>query len=82
MYKYQHVIIVGFDDWDLFFRKQVSTRLDSIMYGVVGAFIQYYYQEKWLKYKKELLIIGIALLLLSKFIIPRYATIGSFYNAV
>lgn len=82
MYRYQHVIIVGFDDWDLFFRKQVSTRLDSIMYGVVGAFIQYYYQEKWLKYKKELLIIGIALLLLSKFIIPRYATIGSFYNAV
>ncbi len=82
LYRFDHMTIVSFDDWDLFFRKQVATRLDSIMYGVLGAFIQFYYREKWLKYKKELLIIGIFLLLLSKFIIPRYAGLDSLYNAV
>lgn len=82
LYRFDHMTIVSFDDWDLFFRKQVATRLDSIMYGVIGAFIQFYYREKWLKYKKELLIIGVFLLLLSKFIIPRYADLDSLYNAV
>jgi len=82
LYRFDHMTIISFDDWDLFFRKQVATRLDSIMYGVIAAYIQFYYQEKWLKYKKELLIIGIFLLLLSKFIIPRYAGVDSLYNAV
>jgi peptidoglycan/LPS O-acetylase OafA/YrhL len=47
---------------DANFRKQVITRLDSLMYGVLGAFCAAYYPEMWKRYKKTLLITGIALL--------------------
>lgn len=49
-------------DFEPNFRKQVITRLDSIMYGVLGAFLAYYYPEIWKKYKKQLFFLGIALL--------------------
>jgi len=50
------------DLMDANFRKQVLTRLDSIMYGVLGAFLTYYYPLIWKKYKKALFIIGVVLL--------------------
>lgn len=37
------------EDYDLPIRREVLTRLDSIMYGVLGAYISYYYKELWLK---------------------------------
>jgi peptidoglycan/LPS O-acetylase OafA/YrhL len=49
--------------WDLLFRKQVVTRLDSIMYGVVGAYLSYFYPRIWKMKKEFLFITGIAILL-------------------
>lgn len=65
--------ILNFDihniiDWDLLFRKQVFTRLDSLMFGVLGAYIRYFYQSLWLKFKNQLLIVGILMFVLFKFI--------------
>lgn len=56
-------------NWYSMFEKQVITRLDSLMYGVVGAFIQYYHKNYWLKYKKPLFFIGIFLFLATRYII-------------
>jgi peptidoglycan/LPS O-acetylase OafA/YrhL len=47
---------------DVNFRKQVVTRLDSIMFGVLGAYLAYYHLALWKKYKKALFFIGIILL--------------------
>jgi len=41
--------------WDMYFKEQVVTRLDCLMYGMIGAFLQFYYRQYWLKYKKALL---------------------------
>jgi peptidoglycan/LPS O-acetylase OafA/YrhL len=74
--------ISNFYDWDNLFRKQVITRLDSLMFGVVGAYIYFYYFDFWIKYKKSLFILGILLLLVSKFIIPKYLPVNGLYNSV
>jgi peptidoglycan/LPS O-acetylase OafA/YrhL len=53
----------------MWFRKQVVTRLDSLMFGVLGAYCQHYYREKWLKHKTLLLIAGIFMFLLHRWFI-------------
>jgi len=86
-YRYSHLSIDGFFPWDLMFRKQVITRLDSLMYGMIGAFLQYYYKEYWLKYKKSLLCFGLLIFIATKyFISPNGSLItvpyGSLYICV
>lgn len=50
------------------FLMQVSTRLDSIMYGVLAVFISYYYPAIWKKSSNLLfVIVGIAMLYYLKF---------------
>jgi peptidoglycan/LPS O-acetylase OafA/YrhL len=52
----------GFDDfesWDNFQRKLVITRLDSIMYGFLGAWLSYFYRKVWLRWKMPLFIFGL-----------------------
>ena len=66
-YKFSTIEIETIRDWDVNFRKQVITRLDSIMFGVLGAFLNQYYYKKWVIYKTQLLILGMILLLLHKF---------------
>jgi len=46
----------------------VLTRLDGIMYGLAGAYIAFYYNAYWIKYKRQLLKAGIAIILLQKYI--------------
>lgn len=50
-------------DRDAQFRNPVIMRLDSIMYGLIGAYLSYYYQSIWIRYKNWCLAIGIILLL-------------------
>jgi peptidoglycan/LPS O-acetylase OafA/YrhL len=45
-------------DLDLF-HKQVLTRIDSIVYGVLGIFIKYFYPNFWTKIKYKALIVCI-----------------------
>lgn len=48
--------------WDLYFRKLVITRLDSIAIGVLGAFVYLYYYKVWSLIKIPGLIVGMGLL--------------------
>lgn len=51
-YNYQ----IGNIDWDLNFRKIIILRLDSLMYGILGAYISVYKTTFWKKYRKVGLI--------------------------
>jgi peptidoglycan/LPS O-acetylase OafA/YrhL len=64
--EYTNIEVVSITEWDSLFRKQVFTRLDSLMYGVIGAYVQYYYNEKWIVHKNLLLLIGVLLLIMQK----------------
>lgn len=52
--------------WDAQFRKQVVTRLDSIIYGVLGAYVAHYHAAAWVRHRRPLLAVGLALLLVHK----------------
>ncbi len=49
--------------WDVTFRKTVMCRLDSIGYGLLAAWLYYYYPIYWKRIKFPALIIGIVLLI-------------------
>jgi len=68
LYRYMHLPIQNYNDWDLILRKQVFTRLDSLMYGVIGAYIAHYYKVSWIKYKLPLLITGIFMLVIAQLV--------------
>lgn len=57
-------------NWDLIFRKQVFFRLDSLMYGVIGAFFYRYKKGIWFTYRKYFFILGIITAVINKFLIP------------
>lgn len=80
-YRYTVLQIEDINTWDLLFRKQVVTRFDSLMYGVIGAYFSYY-NLNWLKYKRSLLFVGLILMISSKFIIKNLLPVGGLYNAV
>lgn len=54
-------------EWDVNYRKQVLTRLDSLMFGLLGAFFSFYYKRIWTRYKRILLFIGIFILCIQHF---------------
>ncbi len=59
---------IGLLQWDLLFRKQVVTRLDSLMYGIIGAYFAYYKHQNWIKHKVPLFLLGILMILGEKYI--------------
>jgi len=59
--RHTQISVTNFGLWDLNYRKQVGTRLDSLMFGVIGAYLMYFKKKLWLKYKLPLLILGVAL---------------------
>jgi peptidoglycan/LPS O-acetylase OafA/YrhL len=62
-YRYLGNPVTSVPQWDMLYRKQVATRLDSLMFGVLGAYALYYYKPRWVKYKNLLFFIGLAVLL-------------------
>ena len=56
------------NDWNNNFRLLVTTRIDSLMYGVLAAFLKKYYASIWLKHKGIKFLIGIVLLVLFSYI--------------
>lgn len=81
-YRFSSISINSINEWDSIFNKQVITRLDSLMFGVIGAYTQFYCSRLWLKYKHILLILGIFLFVLSKYIIPKFGEINGIYSIV
>ncbi len=48
--------------WDLYYRKLVLTRLDSIGFGLLAAFVFNYYPVIWYKFKNSSFIVGLILI--------------------
>lgn len=65
--------------YDVGFRKIVLTRLDSIAYGLLAAWINYYYEQLWNKHKFIYFFIGIALI---AFIVNYKVPNTTFYKQV
>jgi len=83
LFRYSHTQINSLNEWNLLFRKQVITRLDSLMYGVICAYIQYFANTTWLKYKKTLLILGVFIFVVIKILfLSNIISYTGFYNCV
>lgn len=65
-YMYDSHNIQNIGQWDNLLRKIVITRLDSLMIGLLGAYLSIYYFRKWQQYKKPLLFIGIIMLIVHR----------------
>ncbi len=53
---------VDFFWWDNKFRKVVIMRLDTIIYGVLAAWVKFYYDSFWKKYTLPLFILGLVII--------------------
>lgn len=67
-YRFVEYPISSLKEWDLIFRKQVITRLDSLMYGIIGAYIAFYSPKLWVRFKIPLLFFGIFLFWLERYL--------------
>ena len=61
-----HAGTIDIQHWDGGMRKLVVTRLDSMMFGVAGAYLSLYKCSQWTRNAKFFLMIGVALLLIDK----------------
>ncbi|TNE30754.1 MAG: acyltransferase [Bacteroidetes bacterium] len=70
--------------WDLSLRKQVVTRLDSIMIGVIAAYIKFYRLNSWFANQKKKLFAGIGLIIAHKVFIASMLAeeVVSAYDAI
>ena len=74
---YRMQFISNVSDWDTFSRRALITRLDSIMYGFLGAYLSYYHHPIWQK-KNSLFILGILFLFINS--AYPFVTGFSFYS--
>ncbi|MBI2800953.1 MAG: acyltransferase [Gammaproteobacteria bacterium] len=75
LYRAHHFNYTTLEAWDGAQRKTVLTRLDSLMFGVFGAYLSLYRERFWRDFAGKGLVLGIALLLIDKF----YLTHSMFY---
>jgi peptidoglycan/LPS O-acetylase OafA/YrhL len=61
-HRYLSLEMNAMEDFHFYFRTQVITRLDSLMYGILGAYLMYYYRNFWLRYKQVFFILGLLVL--------------------
>lgn len=66
IWKVGHYNYQTLEAWDNHLRKQVSTRMDSLMYGVLGAYISVYFKNAWNEFSKPLLVLGLIILMAAK----------------
>ena len=66
-YRFLHKDLYSGDIFEMYFRMQVITRLDSIMYGVIGAYFSRYFASYWTSNKIALLTLGILGLIVNKY---------------
>jgi peptidoglycan/LPS O-acetylase OafA/YrhL len=65
-YRFQEFETVNLLLWDAELRKQVVTRLDSIIYGVLGAWLAHYHSVAWHRHRYLACGAGLVLLLVHK----------------
>lgn len=54
---------INIDNWDSAIRKVVIFRMDSLMYGIIGAYLFRFHSRVWIKYKNPCLIASILMLI-------------------
>lgn len=64
---------------DHMFRKQVITRIDSVTFGIIGAYVFRFHQDLWQKWRYVALVLGILLFLYTKYPILEH---GFFFRSV
>lgn len=78
-FKFSILNVEDVETWGSMFRSQVSTRLDSLMYGLIGAYVYINFFDLWKRYNVHLFIIGIILLIVDKFNIFNFGEFGTYY---
>ncbi|MBT8273165.1 MAG: acyltransferase [Bacteroidia bacterium] len=82
-YRFMDLPELSKKEWDLLFRKQVITRLDSLMFGIIGSYLAFYFKATWVKHKKVLLVLGVLIFCLEKYMHHFMGHIGyGFYMSV
>lgn len=54
--------------WDVTFRKMVITRLDTVIYGVLAAYLHRYFNELWTRFKVQSFLIGLIIIFVTLYI--------------
>lgn len=67
LFKFYSIDFIDSTIIDFSIRKQVFTRIDSVTFGIIGAYFFRYNNKLWFKYKYLYLIIGILIFLYTKF---------------
>lgn len=64
IYRFQNVELngIGYASWDMLFEQQVITRLDSLIYGFLAAYVYIYFIDFWEKYKCHFFILGVLII--------------------
>ncbi|WP_372757303.1 acyltransferase family protein [Mariniflexile sp.] len=75
-YRFSSLFIDNIETWNSMLRTQILTRLDSLMYGLIGAYIYINYFNFWSKYKVQLFVIGLFLFTLTKFNFLNFSQFG------
>ncbi len=50
---------IGIEDWNTNFQKVVVLRLDSLMYGIIAAYLYKFKMKQWIQYKNICLVISL-----------------------
>jgi peptidoglycan/LPS O-acetylase OafA/YrhL len=63
-YWIQYLRISSVSEWDYFIHKATIIRMDSIMFGMLGAYLNFYKYQTWIKYRHVSFFTGILLFIL------------------
>jgi peptidoglycan/LPS O-acetylase OafA/YrhL len=77
---YSSGLIMDLSDWDSILRKQVITRLDSMIYGVIFAYLNLNFKIFWVSKKNMLFVIGVLLFVLDKFYLQPELSLGLYHS--
>lgn len=61
------------------YTRVVTMRIDNLMYGVIGAYISYYYKDFWVRNKFKFFILGISLLILWRVLYYQFPNMEDFF---
>lgn len=76
---YHYTINFDYFWWDVWIRKMIPTRFDSPFYGILAAWIRFYYPKKWEKYAWTALVTGLGIWL---FIVSVKYPVGSLFQSL
>lgn len=71
-YVAEQMNLTVFAQWDAELRKQVVTRMDSLMLGVLGAYLSLRHERLWQNSRRSFLLAGCLLLIFDKIVITLF----------